>query len=568
MKLWVLALLLSPATGAVAAQTTVNQVGYLPAAQKLAAAPATAQGSFVVEDASTGKTVFKGELGAAREWAPAGQAVRIADFSALAAPGRYRLRIDGLPASDEFVVAADAYTSLLDASLKAFYFNRASTALLPEHAGRYARAAGHPDDVVKVHASAASSARPEGTVVSSPKGWYDAGDYNKYIVNSGISTYTLLAAWEAFPQAFAHDIGIPESGNGVPDVLDEAWWNLEWMLSMQDPADGGVYHKLTTLQFEGFVMPADTHEPRYVVQKTTAAALDVAAVMAMASRIYAQYEARFPGVASRMLAASHMAWTWAQENPKAFYRQPADVGTGAYGDDRLDDEFAWAAAELYIATGDDALYDAFAARKVAAGVPNWASVGGLAWMSLAAHIDRLTPHASRESIRREIGGVADGLLRTWTESAYRVAMDDRDFVWGSNAVAMNQAMVLAAAYRLDGKRAYLDAAQSQFDYVLGRNPLGRSFVTGFGHRPPMHPHHRPSAADGIAEPVPGWLVGGPNPGQQDAEDCAAAPYPSKRPALAYIDHACSYASNEVAINWNAPLVYVAAALQTLTPAAR
>ncbi|KAF1715822.1 cellulase [Pseudoxanthomonas sangjuensis] len=540
----------------------INQVGYLPASQKLATVPATAQNDFIVEHVASGKAAYTGKLGAAAEWKPADRRVRIADFSALAQPGRYRLRIDGLPPSDEFVVAGDAYAPLAAAAVKAFYFNRAGTALDAAHAGRFARAAGHPDDAVLVHASAASPARPAGTKISSPKGWYDAGDYNKYIVNSAITTWTLLAAWQDFPQAFAaQDLDIPESGSDAPDLLHEAWWNLEWMLSMQDPADGGVYHKLTTLKFAGFVMPADAHAQRYVVQKSTAAALGFAASMAQASRVYARYEAQFPGVAARMLAAAKAAWAWAQRHPQDIYRQPADVSTGEYGDRKLDDEFAWAAAELYLATGDDAFYDEFIARGVAPRVPSWNEVGGLAWMALAAHRDRLTPHADGALIEERVSGMADALVRQWKRSAYRVAMQPADFVWGSNAVAMNQAMVLMQAYRLRGRRDYLDAAQSQLDYVLGRNPLARSFVTGFGTRPPLHVHHRVSEADGIAEPVPGWLAGGPNPGRQDARDCAASPYPSALPALAYIDRVCSYASNEVAINWNAPLVYVAAALQ-------
>jgi endoglucanase len=562
----VLLLPLAAQAGDAASQAVqLNQIGYLPAAHKLAAVPAEASGGFIVERAETGEPVLAGELGAGATWGPSGHDVRIADFSALAAPGRYRVRVDGLPPSDEFTVADDVYAALRAAGLKAFYFNRAGTALESPHAGRFARAAGHPDNRVRVHASAASEARPEGTVISAPKGWYDAGDYNKYIVNSGISTWTLLAAWEAFPQVFAAQaLGIPESGNGVPDVLDEAWWNLAWMLEMQDPADGGVYHKLTTLQFEGYVMPADAQAPRYVVQKSTAAALNFAAVMAQASRIYPEYETQFPGAGARMLEAARAAWAWAVENPRAIYRQPPDVATGAYGDDTLDDEFAWAAAELYIATGEDAFYEAFAASGVGAGVPSWSNVGGLAWISLAAHRDRLTPRAPRAEIAREVDDAAAVLLQQWRGSAYRVAMREADFVWGSNAVALNQAVLLLQAYRLGGERAYLDAAQSQLDYVLGRNPLGRSYVTGFGVRAPMHIHHRVSEADGIADPIPGWLAGGPNPGQQDAGDCDGQRYPSRLPALSYIDHVCSYASNEVAINWNAPLVYVAAALEALT----
>ncbi|HCD52991.1 MAG TPA: cellulase, partial [Balneolaceae bacterium] len=124
---------------------------------------------------------------------------------------------------------------------------------------------------VMVHAAAATGSRPEGTIISSPKGWYDAGDYNKYVVNSGISTYTLLFAYEQFPEFFKNqDLNIPESKNDLPDILDEALWNLEWLLTMQDE-DGGVYHKLTTANFEGMVMPHEATNQRYVVMKNTGA---------------------------------------------------------------------------------------------------------------------------------------------------------------------------------------------------------------------------------------------------------------------------------------------------------
>jgi len=200
------------------------------------------------------------------------------------------------------------------AAIKAYYFNRAGIELQAEYAGRYARAAGHPDDHVLVHASAAGPGRPEGSVIASPKGWYDAGDYNKYVVNSAISVYTLLAAYEQFPEFFARqDLHIPESGNGLPDLLNEALWNLDWMLAMQDPADGGVYHKLTNKGFDGVVMPHQANGERYVVQKTTAAALDFAAVMAQASRVFAAFDAQRPGLSARMLAASNTgAHLWSE----------------------------------------------------------------------------------------------------------------------------------------------------------------------------------------------------------------------------------------------------------------
>ena len=551
-----------PASGIV----RLNQMGFLPGAQKLAVLPAGSGGAFSVIDVRTDAVVYTGEQGSASRWTPSGESVRVVDFSSVTTPGEYLVRADGLPDSDPFRIDPDAYVELDAAALKGFYFNRAGTALLAEHAGAYARAAGHPDDKVLVHASAASAARPEGTLLSAPKGWYDAGDYNKYIVNSGISMYTLLAAYEHFPEYFGrHDTGIPESGDAVPDILDEVMWNLEWMLAMQDPGDGGVYHKLTDKEFDGMkVMPVQTGTPRYVVQKSTAAALDFAAVMATASRVYAPYESRFPGLPARMQDAAVAAWLWAQSNPDAVYAQPVDIKTGGYDDKQLQDEFVWAAAELYLATGDGAYYAAMAPQLAKATVPSWSDVSGLAWVSLAQHRDRLQA-ADRSRVESGLQDLAEQLVKQAQASAYRVPLQDEDLVWGSNAVALNQAMMLIQAYRVHADSSYLQAAQCLFDYVLGRNALATSFVTGHGVRTPMHIHHRPSVADGIEAPVPGLLSGGPNPGQQDKQGCPVA-YPSNLPAKSWLDHQCSYASNEIAINWNAPLVYVAAALQELTPA--
>lgn len=538
----------------------VNQLGFLPHAQKLALIDSAAARAFTVVRADGERVVLRGMLQPAQVWAPAGRPAAVADFTTVAEPGSYRILVDGLPSSDPFVVDANVYAGLADAALKAFYFNRAGTALEARHAGVYARAAGHPDNEVEVHASAASAARPAGTVIAAPGGWYDAGDYNKYVVNSGITTYTLLAALEHFPEYFrARDAGIPESGDAVPDILDEARWNLLWMLAMQDPQDGGVYHKLTTLRFDAPKMPEHDVARRYVVQKTTAATLDFAAVMAVAARVHAGYERQFPGVAAQMRRAAESAWRWARANPAVTYRQPPDVLTGAYGDRQLADEFAWAAAELYLLTGEASYLQEFRRQAGTPAVPSWADVGGLAWISLAHHRQRL-PADERARVAAEVDALAAQLAAQWRASAWRVAMQPRDFVWGSNAVVLNQALMLLQGQRLAGRREYLDAAQSQLDYVLGRNPLGVSFVTGHGMRTPQHIHHRPSQADGIAAPIPGFLSGGPNPGQQDARDCPAK-YPATLPALSWLDHDCSYASNEVAINWNAPLLYVAAALQ-------
>ncbi|GJG87278.1 endoglucanase [Gemmatimonadetes bacterium T265] len=552
-----------------APRVRVNQIGYYPNGPKVAVVAAdSAPATFAVLTADRGDTVFTGTLSAARRWGPSDEVVRQADFSALSRPGRYVLAVAGVGRSDAFTVGRGVLRELARASLKAFYFQRASTALPAQFAGLWARAAGHPDDVVLVHPSAAGPGRPAGTRIAAPRGWYDAGDYNKYVVNSGISTYTLLALAERFPAyAAALDTRIPESGNALPDVLDEALWNLGWMRAMQDPADGGVYHKLTNAEFDRFVMPAAAASgPRYVVQKSTAATLDFAATAAHAALLVRRYPRALPGLADSLVGEAVAAWRWARQHPDSVYdqerlnrRYAPPVHTGAYADTSLTDEFRWAAAELYLATRRDSFFVAAAPlAPPAPGVPDWGAVAMLGVYSLLEHRGELPRGA--DALREVLLAPARALAARARESAYGVPVGaPGDFVWGSNAVAANQGVLLVQAYRLTRDPLFLRAAAAVLDYLLGRNATGYSFVTGFGARPPRFLHHRPSAADTVVAPVPGFLVGGPNPGQQD--HCPG--YPSRLPARSYVDSTCAYAANEVAINWNAPLAYLAAAVDVL-----
>ncbi len=536
--------------GLMAQEIRINQIGFYPNEPKLAVVSASAENSFQLIDPS-GKVVYTGVLGAAKEWAYAGEMVRLADFSGFKTTGSYRVKVGALQ-SHPFDIQAHIHQQVTKAALKAFYYNRASMELLPAYASTWARKAGHSDTKVLVHTSAASPQRPAGTVISCSKGWYDAGDYNKYIVNSAISVYTMMALYEDFP-AYTKILktDIPESSNSTPDLLDEIRWNLDWMLTMQDPADGGVYHKLTELKFSDFAMPEKVTHPRYVVMKTTAAALDLAAVMAVASRVYKPFDAKF---SATCLKAALQAWKWAKGHPAVYYMQPKDVETGQYEDNSVTDEWAWAANELYITTKDEAYNTATPFLKLPADIPNWSSVNTLGLISLVHHRKHLTAKADTAAIKQKLLTLADQQLAATQSSAYRVGITK--FEWGSNSTVANIGFVLMQAYQLTQKRVYLEATIAQLDYLLGKNATGYSFVTGHGDHTPKDIHHRPSGADSIAEPVPGFLVGGPQPGQQDK--CT---YPSNLPARSYLDAVCSYSTNEIAINWNAPLVYLLGAVE-------
>jgi endoglucanase len=549
----------------------LNQIGFYPSAQKLAVVITDVEGEFYISTPDAKKKLFSGKLGEVRSSSYSSKKTRLADFSAFDKKGTYVLVVPGIGNSYPFEIKDKVHDAVAKSSIKSFYFQRVSTDLSEQYAGKWKRKAGHPDNNVLIHASAASQNRPEGFSISSSRGWYDAGDYNKYIVNSGITMGTMLSAYEDFPTYFDElSLNIPESKNEVPDLLDEVLWNLRWMLTMQDPADGGVYHKCTNAKFDGMVMPDFTTLPRYAVQKGTAAALDFSAVTAQASRVYRKFEKQFPGLADSCLRASVSAWQWAVKNPSVEYNQDAinkqfdpDITTGAYGDSNFKDEFSWAAAELYLATIDDVYYQAMSTYGGSAvTLPSWNDVRALGQYSLLRFEKTLTPLAQKDTDQRKksLLQMVDVWMKGLDQSIYQTVMGQskRDFIWGSNAVCANQGVALLYAYHISADKKYLDAAIGNLDYILGRNGTGYSFVTGEGDKPPMHPHHRPSEADGIVEPVPGLLAGGPNPGMQDKCN-----YPTSVADEAYVDNVCSYASNEIAINWNAPLVYLVGAIEAI-----
>jgi endoglucanase len=537
----------------------INQVGFQPTAVKIALLRVQTP-VFEIIDAVSGKTVFTGKPGVFRNWELSGDSVSTADFSAFTQPGLYRLSVKSQRLlSPVFRIGSDVYSSLAQASLKAFYLNRSGCAPTREFAGPWARAAGHPDTTVFIHESAASLQRPAGSRISSPGGWYDAGDYNKYVVNSGITTWTLLLFCQMYPDYIRNfSTGIPESSNGIPDVLDELLYNLRWMLSMQDPADGGVYHKLTSKSFCGFIMPDQDTDKRYVVMKSTAASLDFAATMAKASVVLsASGKEELTQLSKTCLEAAGKAYQWASANPEVFYHNPADITTGAYDDTLVGDEFFWAQTELALALQEPGLIPSGPLQQPEIKVPSWDYSGISGILSLA--LSNNPAFAARQKEARELllKYTAELIQKSQT-SPYRVSLDF--FKWGSNSDVMNMALLKLVAYRISGNTELLKSVQGDADYGLGRNATGHCFVTGFGDKKVMHIHHRLSGADGIAEPHPGLLCGGPNlivP--DDCPDIQRSGFPAK----SYSDAECSYSTNEIAINWNAPLFFVFAALDSM-----
>ncbi len=547
-----------------------NQVGCYPNQEKMIVVEGVNPSGKVRVTTPDGKVVKpKTVRKAVSPWS--GKTRYIVDLSSLTEQGRYQVSVGKETCT--LTVDERPYSDIAKASLRLFYLIRTGVPI--EMGGEYNRPAGHLDTHTVVHPSAASPLRPAGTVISSPYGWYDAGDYNKYVVNSAFSIGLMFAAYEQLPDYFATlRVNIPESDNATPDLLDEMMFNLHWFFTMQDPFDGGVYHKLTTPNFEAFIMPKDCRQPRFVVQKTVTATLDFAAVMADAARLYEPFSQDYPGFSAQAAAVAERAYAWAKANPTAFYHQerlkePA-VTTGAYGDGNARDEFFWAATALYRLTGKQQyLDDVRQYQPTAFTTPTWgnvASLGAFEWLANEQTMNNEQCTEIHKAMLQQLVAYCDGAVKDVDKSCFQSPYGNKksDFGWGCLAeFCCCQAVSLLYADRLTGK-PYRVFAFENADYLLGRNATGYCYVTGFGDKSPMHPHHRISEADNVEKPFPGMLVGGPNPGQQDKNDMPM-PYASDYPDESYMDVMQSYASNEIAINWNASLVAFLCWLDALRP---
>ena len=545
-----------------AAATTaikVDQVGYLPHSPKLAFVVANENATeFLLRKVDDSSVAFRGQLSAPVQDADSGDRIQIADFSQVKTEGRFYIEVPGVGKSWSFSIGSSVYRRAFYLTMRSFYGQRCGTVVdLGREFPGYKHAACH------LKGSYHPSAGKSGPRVST-RGWHDAGDYGRYVVNSGIATGELLWTWEMFASRIRNVVlDIPESRNSTPDILDEIRWNLDWMLTMQDD-DGGVWNKQTSERFADFVMPENDPLVSYVIgtgkepYKSSAATADYAAVMAIAARVYKPFDAAY---ARQCLTAAEKAWAWLQKYPNVAFRNPEGVLTGEYGDARPQDEMLWAAAELWRTTKDSSYERYFLAQYsthlavISAGAPSWSRVGSLAlWTYM---LDQAANKPAANEIRQLSLKAADEVVARTNRNGYRNGLITRDYVWGSNGVVANYGVQLLIANAVEPDARYVEVALENLHYLLGRNTFSLSWVTQLGENPFRHPHHRPSEADRNSDPWPGLLSGGPNRSRQDP---AMRKLPELPPAKMYLDEWESYASNEIAINWNAPLVFLLAGL--------
>jgi endoglucanase len=327
-----------------------------------------------------------------------------------------------------------------------------------------------------------------------------------------------------------------------------------------------VHHKMHDVDWTALgVAPHEDKQERVLFKPSTAATLNVAATAAQAARLWKSLD---PAFSAKCLKAAEVAWAAAKANPKLFASKEIHGG-GAYDDAKVDDDFYWAAAELFVTTGKPEFKQFLEAsplhrrlRMDAGGhtsTMNWAETDALGTISLAlGPANDLRAHA-----RNQLIGGADEYLKVIAAQGFRTPLKPNaagQYIWGSNSFVINNLIVLALAYDFTKQQRYLDGVATGMDYLLGRNPLGQSYVTGYGEKPLQNPHHRFWAHQANAKypsAPPGILSGGPNSSIDDPY-AKAAGLKGCAPEKCFVDHIEAYSVNEITINWNAPLAWVTA----------
>ncbi len=516
----------------------LNTLGYLPAHDKKATVAAAITEFRVVRDAD-GEVALRGRATGPVHDADTQEDVYLADFSALRTPGVYHLEAAGAGRSSSFRIASDVYNDAYRTMMQGMYLWRCGTAVKATYHGvTYSHEACHLDDAYLDYVGGGH------TRIPSERGWHDAGDYNKYTVNGAFAVGVLLLAWEQnAPRLRGVRLPQPNTSPGTPDMLSEVRWELDWLLTMQ-AADGSVYHKVSTVNFGPAGRPETEKTPRFFVPWGSPATADFVAVTAQAARVLRPYDAAY---ADRCLAAARRSYAFLQANPADHAPDQAAFHTGGYGTSDPDERL-WAAAEMWETTGDRAALADFETRARA--LPDgrkisadwgWGDVGNLGMLTYLFSSRPGRDPALVSSIRADVLATADTIVRTDEANAYGRPL--AGYYWGDNGGVALTGAVLQAANRLSPKPVYTETALDAVSHLFGRNYYGRSFVTGLGMNPPLHPHDRRSGlnVDSPAPGVPTWpgyLVGGAWPGPRD-----------------WVDVAARYQVNEIAINWNAALLY-------------
>lgn len=523
----------------------VNQVGYLPNSYKRIIFPYDQGDLFYVIDVTTGQNVYTSAILGKRVNESSKETTFYGDFSEFTTPGVYRIQSQIVGTSYEFEIKENIYQQVVDDAVRMLTLQRCGSAVLLTTAPTLSHEQCH---------TLAATVYGTDQQIDVRGGWHDAGDYGRYVTTGVKAVSDLLLAYQVNPSAFGDNLGIPESGNSIPDILDEARYELEWLCKMQN-SWGGVYDKVVTAQLPGYILPELDQQPLYVMPELSTATGSFAGVMAYASMIYKDID---PDFSSRCLQAAELSWNYLQTMSFNPYENPEGFSAGQYRDDSDIDERFYAAAALYTATQQSKYHDV--ARSLYTN--NNTALSGLDWHQVANFGSYLILTQSplktndNEFYKALLGSFqseAITLQNAAIHDSYHVSLYN-NYIWGSNSHIANQGVLFYLANEITPNQTYKNFAQDHLHYLLGKNSLNLSFVTTTGDTSPQHIHHRIAIAKNTL--LPGALVGGANNSLEDpvtqqlfnAETAAAK---------CYVDDQESYSTNEVAIYWNSSFITLA-----------
>ncbi|MCR4758412.1 MAG: glycoside hydrolase family 9 protein [Butyrivibrio sp.] len=544
------------------AKVLLNQVGFTKNSAKKAVLDFEAPDFQIKND--KGESVYSGKVQHFGTDEISGEDVSVADFSDFNTAGTYKL-FSGNAESVTFSIGDKVYDKLMKDICKCFYFLRCGDALTKEYAGEYYHK--------PCHMTKATVYGEDVDPVDVTGGWHDAGDYGRYSTAGAVAVAHILYGVRFYKNLLDIKFDIPEvkCDNGIlPDILAEVKVELDFLKKMQRE-NGSVWHKVTTFCHAPFLMPEDDKGELFLFPVSSMATADIAAVFALASSIYKDYDKAY---ANTLLADAKRAYKWLKENPgEMLFKNAEGSNTGEYGEAEDISNRFWAAASLYEVTGEKDYYvdaltqkerlEAFDKNATSKGYQGdvftclgWAEVAGLGSLSVLLKNE---DNALTDEIKKRFMGEADRLVSNGKKNGFGLCMEAKDFIWGSNMELLKYLMILTVTdTEIASKDEYKNAVTAGIDYLLGCNSMDVSYVTGNGEKAFRNPHLRPTAVDDIEEPWPGLVSGGPNVGLQDerAKEVPAGSAPMK----CYLDHIDCYSLNEITIYWNSPLVFVMAGL--------
>ncbi len=525
---------------------------------------------FFLLDAGSGAEAFSGEIKLSPVCDKDGKSVsdRLAecrvwemDFSSFKKPGKYRIAVPGVGSSCDFTIASNAYDSAFGNMMRGIYHQRCGTALLPEFT-RHTHPACHLDDAVVPPVEAYKNEEADfypqeaGKKIPCARGHHDAGDYGKYMTSGALFAFNLLFPFEVFPEKLQFDASpIPEAGNGIPDIIEEVKWELDWISRMQDD-DGLVFSIVKpdpTMSYEDSVAGTPTKKfdkPRSLWWKDIHTTAAFAAILSRAARS-PEFQKHYPEDAKIYLEKAKKAWDVCMKHTGKDGAPNDLVGGHHYGAflNALD-EYCWMAVELWLSTGEAKYHDYFLKHHKPESGWQWGwwplkdSSGAATRSYVYGKREGKNPEML-ENCRNNLVKAAENAVKwqkgwamraSFAEDPYRFGRWGWIFLPDIASYSIVTAIPLLDEAR---KKEFADAVIFNADQEMGNNPENMSYITGTGLRRPVDHVHQLSRFDKISEPIPGMPLGfhpcGFNRGNSARQLMASYSAGGIPPAYRYID---------------------------------